>query len=83
MNLEKDEPTLKQREYLAIIASGGSTYDVAEICYVSQHTVRNTIVAAKERVGASSTSNLVAMAVDKGWIKRDNLDTPFTYTSCL
>lgn len=78
MNELKD-PTLKQREYIAILASGGSTHDVAEACVVSPHTVRNTIVSAKERTGASSTTNLIAMAITRGWIKENNEGTPITY----
>lgn len=76
---ESKEPTLKQREYIAILASGGSTHDVADTCFVSPHTVRNTIVAAKERTGASSTTNLVAMAISKGWIKINHKEVPYTY----
>jgi DNA-binding CsgD family transcriptional regulator len=78
----QDNLTNKQKEYLALIASGASTLQAAESCYVSEHTVRNTIVKAKERVGAKSTVNLVAMAIDNGWIKRNNKDIPHTFSPC-
>lgn len=61
--------TPKQTEYVADTASGKSTFDIADARYVSQNTVRNTLTSAKERVGASSTTNLVAMAITKGWIE--------------
>lgn len=75
----RDTVTPKQAEYLADTASGKSTFEIAKEKYVSQNTVRNTIVAAKERVGASSTSNLIAMAVLRGWIKPIDEDVPLSY----
>lgn len=76
---QKDNLTDKQKEYVALTASGRSTLDIAEESIVSQHTVRNTLTAAKERVGASSTTNLIAMAVEKGWIIRSNEEIPHEY----
>jgi DNA-binding CsgD family transcriptional regulator len=64
----QDNLTLKQREYIALLASGLSTLEIAAACFVSHHTVRNTIAKAKERIGAKSTANLVAVAVQKGWV---------------
>lgn len=75
----RDSVTPKQAEYIADTASGKSTFDIAKDKYVSQNTVRNTITAAKDRVGASSTANLIAMAVDKGWIQASNNEVPITY----
>lgn len=62
------KPTKRQLEFLSLIASGMNTYQVAEAAGVSQNTVRNTIVAAKEKTDTPSTTNLIAYAVYKGWI---------------
>lgn len=75
----RDAVTPKQAEYIADTATGKSTFDIAKEKYVSQNTVRNTIVAAKERVGASSTNNLIAMAVSRGWIKPVDEEVPLSY----
>lgn len=75
----QDNITPKQAEYIADTASGKSTFVIANEKYVSQNTVRNTITAAKERVGASSTANLIAMAVSKGWIKPVSDEVPLVY----
>jgi DNA-binding CsgD family transcriptional regulator len=74
--------TKKQKEYLAYLASGLSVKETAAFCNVSKHTVRNTITKAKERIGATSTSNLVATAVVKGWIELDDEARPFMFHSC-
>lgn len=65
----KDDLTPKQAEYLALLASGLTAPEIAEKCFVSYNTVRNTLAKARERVGAKSTSHLIATAVHKGWIK--------------
>jgi DNA-binding NarL/FixJ family response regulator len=66
--MDKSKPTPRQLEFLSLIASGLDTHEVAETIGVSQNTVRNTIVAAKEKSEASSTANLIAYCVYKGWI---------------
>lgn len=78
-NWLKDNLTYKQLDYLSLIASGLNTTEVAKIRIVSRHTVRNTIAKAKERVGAISTSNLVGMAITKGWIVEDKKGPPVSY----
>lgn len=75
----RDDLTLKQKEYLALLASGLNTLEIADVCVVSHNTVRNTLVKAKERIGAESTGNLIAIAVDKGWIKKDTNEPPYRY----
>jgi DNA-binding CsgD family transcriptional regulator len=70
--LFRENLTPKQLEYVAALASGRNTFEIAAEKYVSHHTVRNTINKAKERVGATSTYNLVAIAVEKDWIIPDN-----------
>jgi DNA-binding NarL/FixJ family response regulator len=64
----KNKPTPRQLEFLSLIASGLDTQGVAKVSDVSHNTVRNTIVAAKEKTGASSTANLIAYCVAQGWI---------------
>lgn len=63
-----EKPTKRQLEFIAMLASGLSTYEAAERAEVSQNTVRNTIVAAKNKSEAPSTANLIAYSVYKGWI---------------
>lgn len=62
------KPTHRQLEFISLIASGLDTYEVAKETGVSQNTVRNTLVAAKTKSEASSTANLIAYCVFKGWI---------------
>jgi DNA-binding CsgD family transcriptional regulator len=75
----QDNLTPKQKEYVADLASGKDTLQISEEKYVSHHTVRNTLSAAKERVGASSTTNLIAMAIVKGWILISNDAPPYAF----
>jgi DNA-binding CsgD family transcriptional regulator len=76
----QDNLTPKQTHYLALLASGLTTLQISQREHKSHHTVRNTIAKAKERVGASSTSNLVATAVSKGWIKAKDDEIPYEFT---
>lgn len=62
------KPTHRQLEFISLIASGLDTHQVAKEVGVSQNTVRNTLVAAKDKSEASSTANLIAHCVYKGWI---------------
>lgn len=61
--------TNRQAFYVAELASGKNTLQIANDNYVSHHTVRNTLSKARERVGAYSSFHLVAMAIANGWIK--------------
>lgn len=75
----KDNLTSKQKEYVSLLASGLTTLQISEKNFVSHHTVRNTIAKAKERIGASSTTNLIATSVSKGWIELVDDDIPCEY----
>jgi len=75
----KDNLTSRQIQYVALLASGKSTLEIAKELVVSHHTVRNTITKAKERIGANSTYNLVAVAIYKGWIRIDNHEPPLSF----
>lgn len=72
----KNNLTRRQREFVASLASGRNTDEIAEEFDVSQFTVRNTITNAKERVGATSTNNLIALAVSNGWVYQRNTSKP-------
>jgi len=71
--------TKKQAQYVSLVASGLTTEEIADDCLVSTHTVRNTIVKAKERVDASSTANLVATSVQEKWIIPLNETIPYEF----
>lgn len=76
----QDNLTSKQELYIGMLASGESTISIAEKNFVSHHTVRNTVTKAKERVGANSTYNLIAMAITRKWIKpKDSSEIPIQY----
>jgi DNA-binding CsgD family transcriptional regulator len=75
----KNDLTDKQVIYLADLASGLTTLEVAKKQYVSHHTVRNTITKAKERVGAETTNNLVALSIFKKWIVPETLEPPYRF----
>lgn len=76
MDEYKNNLTEKQRVYLAALACGKSTLQIADDFVVSHHTVRNTLTKAKERVGATSTANLIAIAVTEGWIHKNGSRKP-------
>ena len=75
----QDNLTAKQREYVSMLASGLTTIQIAQREHKSHHTIRNTISKAKERIGATSTANLIATAVVKGWIVREDNQIPTTF----
>jgi DNA-binding CsgD family transcriptional regulator len=77
----KDDLTRKQREYVSLIASGLTTIQISKREHKSHHTIRNTISKAKERIGATSTANLIATAVHRGWIKLADDEKPYTFIS--
>lgn len=64
-----NELTKKQTLYVSLLASGFSVKEIAEIIYVSPHTVRNTIAKAKERVNARNTNHLIAISIINRWVK--------------
>jgi DNA-binding CsgD family transcriptional regulator len=77
--LKRATLTRKQLEYLSLLASGFTTLEIAQQCVVSHHTVRNTLTKAKERVKATSTTNLVALAVRKKWIVAITDNPPYMF----
>lgn len=75
----RNDLTPAQKTYISDLASGFSVKESALARNVSKHTVRNTISQAKERVGAITTINLVAMAISKGWIEAVTHEPPFRF----
>lgn len=75
----KQDLTEKQKHYVSLLASGLSTLQISQREKRSHHTIRNTIAKAKERVGAISTGNLIAIAVSQGWIEGQDSSAPYTF----
>ena len=68
MSVLSDNLTPAQKKYVSDLASGLSVKESAAIRFISPFTIRNTIASAKERVGARTTNNLIAMAISENWI---------------
>lgn len=56
----------REQEAMAVLASGGSRAEVAKRMGISEHTVRDHIVSARNKLGARSTMHAVAIAVSLG-----------------
>lgn len=63
--------TEPQLELLALLASGYNMTEVAQIKFMHVNTVANRLKAARDRVGASSTTQLVVMCFEVGLIRRN------------
>lgn len=63
--------TKKQSEYVSCLASGYTIEQIANEKKVSKHTVRNTITAAKKRLGCENTNSLIAEVVDEKLIVKN------------
>lgn len=55
--------TARQIEFLALAARGFTQAEIANLCFVKPDTVQKTIDAARERLGARTTTQAVAIAV--------------------
>ncbi len=71
--------TPKQSLYIAEMASGKNTYQIAFDNNVSEHTVRNTLAKARDRVNSPSTTHVVAIAIVNGWVKPDLKSDPLEF----
>lgn len=63
--------TQPQLEVLALLASGYSMVEIAEIKFMHVKTVHQRIRSARERVGAASTTHLVVLCFEAGVIERN------------
>lgn len=55
--------TRRQAQFLALLAEGHNYDEIAEEVSISRWTVKNTIVTARERLGAKTNEQAVARAV--------------------
>lgn len=70
--LDPEPPvTPRQLEVLALVASGYSYARIAAMKFYSLHTVQNHVNAAVARTGARNTTQLCAMLVERGMIRRN------------
>ena len=60
--------TARQREILARLASGQSTFEVAEALWITWPTVRYHLRCAYRRLGVHSRREAIALAREQGWL---------------
>lgn len=65
--------TQRQLEFLALFASGYTYAQIAQMKYVSYHTVRHTLNLARANVGASTLTHLCVLALEAGVIERNGV----------
>jgi DNA-binding CsgD family transcriptional regulator len=58
--------TARQTEVLALVASGASTAQIAQMLHLSQETVRNHVRNILRRLGVHSRVEAVAVAYREG-----------------
>ena len=67
---DKQDLSPRERETIAVLASGGNRAEVGKKLGISEHTVRDHIVSARNKLGARSTMHAVALAVSQGLADR-------------
>lgn len=60
--------TPRQASITTLVAQGLSAKQIAVIAGITENTARITLQQARERVGARTLAQLVALAISKGWI---------------
>jgi DNA-binding NarL/FixJ family response regulator len=70
---DKDELTEREKEVLALLASGYSNKDVAEKLFISIHTVISHRKNLVEKIGIKSLSGLTIYAITNKIISLDKL----------
>jgi DNA-binding CsgD family transcriptional regulator len=63
--------TPRQLELLALYASGYDLKEIAETKFMSYSSVRGDLAAARDRVGAKTLPNLIAICVESRVIVRN------------
>lgn len=63
------EPTPRQKQIISLCAEGMHAREIAQQLSITEMTVAETLKQSRQRVGARSTINLVAMALSRGWIR--------------
>lgn len=59
------ELTKRQKECLAAVAQGKQYEQIAQDKKISPHTVRNNIIAARKKLGATTTAQAVILAISR------------------
>jgi DNA-binding CsgD family transcriptional regulator len=60
--------TNREREVLSLIAGGKSNKEIADILYISVHTVERHRANLMEKLNLKKTADLVKYAIEKGYI---------------
>jgi DNA-binding NarL/FixJ family response regulator len=63
------ELTAREREVLALVASGLSNEQIAQRAYVSQSTVKTHVARAMTKLGARDRAQLVVIAYEAGLVR--------------
>ena len=66
--VKKNILTNREREVLRLIAGGKSNKEVADMLYISVHTVERHRANLMEKLNFKKTADLVKYAIDKGYI---------------
>lgn len=61
-------PTQRQLEILALHAEGLTRQEIGARLFLSPWTVRNQIVAVRERLGAENTLQALAICIARGYL---------------
>lgn len=61
--------TPRQLELLALFASGHDYKTIGEVKFLSPFTVKNTLLLARDRVGAKNLTHLCTICVEAGLLK--------------
>jgi DNA-binding NarL/FixJ family response regulator len=75
--------TKRQLEFLAYSAQGLQNPEIAEQCFISLSAVKDGLEKARERLGARTTTQAVAMAVSLELIVFDVNTATFAVASTL
>lgn len=60
--------TLREAEILTWVANGKTAVEISQIIGISKHSVTSHMSHAKEKAEVFKDTQLVAIAVRKGWI---------------
>jgi DNA-binding CsgD family transcriptional regulator len=63
------EPSVREREVLALLASGATDREIARLLELSPATVQTHVRNAKAKLGARTRAQAVAMALQRDLIK--------------
>jgi DNA-binding CsgD family transcriptional regulator len=68
MPLAPRRPTAREREVLALLATGATDSEIADLLGLSSATVQTHVRNAKTKLGARTRAQAVALAVAQGLI---------------